>query len=537
MSYDSKRTASDTPSSSSAKDAIEPAINCLPVEILSSIFCHLSSPTDPDDEDTHAPAHPWRPVLHVCKRWRQVAFDTKELWQVIPLGHPEWTKMALRLSRPRTIAIDHPSTRSTDLPSTRTIGSEMTSHIYNIAESVLLPEYHRAHRIHILLYLHDDRLQIQNCHILDYLKEVTPDELVDFCLRGDRTIIPLHHTIFKKEPACLRHLRLELCMLYESPNTFVNTLTTLRLDSCILTASYDIYMLISDIKLFLSLEVLHLMCTIPFEQQATPPFVESDHSRTLFPNLMRCRLFGHCSIIYVYLANIGAPLACHWNIIAKAYAGHVIELPTLEPILPLAQFLASRIALAARTLGMELHVVFSPNLIGRGSMKLALQSLSLPHVKNPWCTLDWGDPEFVGGHQVPTLSAVVAAIPSDGFIASMCLDMELDDTDWEAIRPLLSRTQTLQFESPRYAINCPFIHRHPSDEEMRRLGTIQVNYVEGTASAPDESDFHLIDSIIRNCISRDELRVRIQVGTGWPTEEELAFLKSYGEFVELQRVS
>lgn len=221
--------------------AHESPISRLPVEVLSRVFCHLSSSAKPDEKDLHAPAPPWCHVLHVCRWWRKVAVETKELWRIIPFGHAEWTNMALRLSRPRSIAVCLCSTRATD---------ETSSHIYDVAASVLPPEYHRAHRIHLLLHLRDDEDDSQDHRIMDDLKEVTPDELVDLYLHGDRTVLPLHHIVFRKEPSKLRHLRLQLCLLHESPNIFVNTLTTLRMETCIPTGDYTISMFASDINSF-----------------------------------------------------------------------------------------------------------------------------------------------------------------------------------------------------------------------------------------------------------------------------------------------
>ncbi|KZV74396.1 hypothetical protein PENSPDRAFT_732308 [Peniophora sp. CONT] len=515
-----------SPSNSSTM-TLESPISRLPVEVLSRVFCHLSSSAKPDEKDLHAPAPPWCHVLHVCRWWRKVAVETKELWRIIPFGNAEWTNMALRLSRPRSIAVCLCSTRATD---------ETSSHIYDVAASALSPEYHRAHRIHLLLHLRDDEDDSQDHRIVDDLKEVTPDELVDLYLHGDRTVLPLDHIVFRKEPANLRHLRLQLCLLHESPNIFVNTLTTLRMETCILTGTYTISMFASDIKFLLSLEDLSLICVTPLNLDGMPPFPEIGRSsRTLLPNLKRCKLVSQYSVLYVYLANIDTPLNCHWDILGSPYAGHDVGLSTLEPVRPLAQLLASRITSVVSMPRVRLDIHLSKTVGGKGNLRFTTKGVSFPYTFGTWCMLDWGiDPELDGRFEVPSLPDLVTAVPKDVLINAVCIDMELDDVEWEAIRPLLSRTRTLQFESPRFAVNCPFTRRRLKDEELSHLKMIQVECDEPMTAAQNKDSFQLIENIIRYCLPRDGLRVKIYLDMDWPTEEELVILESYGESVELQ---
>ncbi|KZV59494.1 hypothetical protein PENSPDRAFT_695083 [Peniophora sp. CONT] len=86
-----------------------PYIDRLPIELLCRIFCWLPRF---DDEDSgvsiNARTPTWVPVLHVCSSWRVIATECKELWSWIPLGHPKWTEIALRLSDPLLIAVRIP---------------------------------------------------------------------------------------------------------------------------------------------------------------------------------------------------------------------------------------------------------------------------------------------------------------------------------------------------------------------------------------------------------------------------------------------
>ncbi|KZV59856.1 hypothetical protein PENSPDRAFT_760297 [Peniophora sp. CONT] len=86
-----------------------PNIDRLPVELLCRVFCWLPHFDDEDSGVTLNTRTPtWVPVLHVCSLWRVIAMECKELWSCLPLGHPEWTKIALRLSDPLAIAIRIP---------------------------------------------------------------------------------------------------------------------------------------------------------------------------------------------------------------------------------------------------------------------------------------------------------------------------------------------------------------------------------------------------------------------------------------------
>ncbi|KAI0315938.1 hypothetical protein OF83DRAFT_1284504 [Amylostereum chailletii] len=77
------------------------SISRLPVETLSEIFSYL--PYFEDTPVTNAPH--WSPLLHVCRWWRQVAFDCRDLWRTVPIGCTEWTEMALERSKPGPIKI------------------------------------------------------------------------------------------------------------------------------------------------------------------------------------------------------------------------------------------------------------------------------------------------------------------------------------------------------------------------------------------------------------------------------------------------
>lgn len=84
----------------------------LPVELLCRAFCWL--PLFKDEEGgiaLNARTPPWIPLIHTCSSWRTIAMECKELWSWIPLGHPKWTELALRLSEPVGIALRLPGDR------------------------------------------------------------------------------------------------------------------------------------------------------------------------------------------------------------------------------------------------------------------------------------------------------------------------------------------------------------------------------------------------------------------------------------------
>ncbi|KZV75406.1 hypothetical protein PENSPDRAFT_681128 [Peniophora sp. CONT] len=76
-----------------------------PVDILHEIFDWLSyfAPSEPR---SRAVFPTWLHPIHVCKSWRASAMSYSPLWRYLPLENYGMTKMALHLSRPRTVIID-----------------------------------------------------------------------------------------------------------------------------------------------------------------------------------------------------------------------------------------------------------------------------------------------------------------------------------------------------------------------------------------------------------------------------------------------
>lgn len=497
------------------------SIQEIPVEVLSRIFCYLSSSAKADGEDLHALAPPWRSVLHVCRWWRQIALETKGLWQIIPLGHVEWAKMALRLSYPRSISLSAPAASPTSSPN-----------LYLAVAEVAIPDLHRAHRIHLALSMLDDD-QSHDRRIFDSLREVVPNDLVDFRLEGvDAISIHLHNAVLKHEPARLKCLHLENCVLNKPPNVFCVTLTTLRLEGCTLTPTYTMGMLMDDIKLLQNLEELNIFYTTPLSDVSSL----SRGSRTLLPHLKSFTLGGQYPVVYACLANIDAPLDCDMTIYASAYGTYTAH-PSSEGVRPLTQLLAARIFALMATLEMDLEIQLDDaDHGGTGCLSLTGRNTKYRSKRTKYA-LDWGaDPDLGGQFEAPTLINLIAMVPSDIKITALHIDAKLDPSDWETIRPLFSRIRALRFQSASCVIDCPILHHRLAPEEMPCLRKIHFDYYETLATSMDNSSFHLIRTIIHNCLPRTGLEVMIRLGHAWPTGEDLATLESYGQVVGPRRL-
>ncbi|VDC04609.1 unnamed protein product [Peniophora sp. CBMAI 1063] len=79
----------------------------LPAEVLSQIFAHLSEVYRPDCDYYHRMASlGWVCVLHVCRRWREVARGCGELWTSIELDlGSKWLTLFLELSHSRPLTL------------------------------------------------------------------------------------------------------------------------------------------------------------------------------------------------------------------------------------------------------------------------------------------------------------------------------------------------------------------------------------------------------------------------------------------------
>ncbi|KAI0318240.1 hypothetical protein OF83DRAFT_44540 [Amylostereum chailletii] len=95
-------------------------IHSLPVELLTIILCIVSQ-MEPYHSSEDWPWNPptgrdlvWygKPILAVCRLWREIAFGCSAFWSRIPLTSLEWTKKALSLSRQSPIIIDTVDPRS-----------------------------------------------------------------------------------------------------------------------------------------------------------------------------------------------------------------------------------------------------------------------------------------------------------------------------------------------------------------------------------------------------------------------------------------
>lgn len=88
------------------RNALTPACR-LPPEVLSMILVWVTD-AEPLAEpvDFTAPRiKDWYPILHVCKRWREVALECAILWNRIDATSPLWTQEMLRLSKKASLSL------------------------------------------------------------------------------------------------------------------------------------------------------------------------------------------------------------------------------------------------------------------------------------------------------------------------------------------------------------------------------------------------------------------------------------------------
>ncbi|KAJ3555151.1 hypothetical protein NM688_g2732 [Phlebia brevispora] len=97
------------------RNALTPTCR-LPPEVLAMIFVWVVDVQplgEPHDFTVPRIKH-WYPLLHVCRRWRDVALECPVLWNRVDVTNPCWTTEMLRLSKkaPLTLKAEGYSTRS-----------------------------------------------------------------------------------------------------------------------------------------------------------------------------------------------------------------------------------------------------------------------------------------------------------------------------------------------------------------------------------------------------------------------------------------
>ncbi|VDC06994.1 unnamed protein product [Peniophora sp. CBMAI 1063] len=497
------------------------SVSGLPVEILSAIFCHLASSAAPTLKELHAPAPPWCPVLHVCRWWRRIALETKDLWRLIPLGNAEWTKMALRLSHPRSISLIVPEIEPVD-------GSE-TTHDFLPVVMLVLPELHRAYCIHLGF----DWTAVFMPHANDRslfarLKNVDPVELVDLRLQADDIYAPVHSAVFKSEPARLRSLNMDSYVLHEHPDVFANTLTTLRLDDCSLTPTYNLTDLISNIALMQSLEVLEVSYLSPEVLETLSFGVEGIRHRVLLPHLKDLTIQGPYLIINACLTGIESPPHCFMRLKTRTYRGYH-EPSSADSVRSLSQSLGPRFASSMSDSRMRLNVTLGDAIYGRGTFEVKLRGGQDRRIPGTRCAFEWGTDAIVDDEHVDLapLSSLVAILPNDIAISSISIDVELTADDWRMLHPLLARVRVLRFRFPQTVKDFPLVCRGLDDAEMPQLEEIEFNCLR-LPGAQTGTYFSLMRAVIQNCLPRGGFKIMMLVGRGWPTQEDLETIGSYG---------
>ncbi|TFK66800.1 hypothetical protein BDN72DRAFT_843809 [Pluteus cervinus] len=95
-------------------------ITRLPAELLTEIFLWLQA-----SYVEHYPEEilKWILVTHVSKRWRLIAFNSKELWTTIPTHQTAYAQLASRLSSPLLVSITDEHFMPSSQPSEETLGT------------------------------------------------------------------------------------------------------------------------------------------------------------------------------------------------------------------------------------------------------------------------------------------------------------------------------------------------------------------------------------------------------------------------------
>ncbi|KZV74395.1 hypothetical protein PENSPDRAFT_648029 [Peniophora sp. CONT] len=504
-------------------------IGHLPVEILSCVFCHLSSSAKPLEEDLHAPAPPWGPVLHVCRWWRQVAIESKDLWRIIPLGHAEWAKMALRLSHPRTIVISM-------IPTSSHQHSNGSTRLQSVAAMVLV-EAHRARMIHLLIASPNG--QSQDHRLLEALRDVAPDELVDLSLWGYTnyySAMKLQGMIFKHKPVKLQHLSINSCqLLLRQPHIFSSQMTTLRITSCFLTSAYTLTMHLRDIQSLLHLEYLDVSIysppVMPWEPHTA---VELDVPRILLPRLKAFKLTSDFELIRSYLACIDVPLSCRLILSSDLIDMVLSQSAVKESMLGLAQLLAHRLTMAIGTHQMALEISLSgaeyyslPE--SRGSFRINVKDRLPTRPLAPSGETSCSFCCMLDTNHDASITGLLGIVPRDLPIPVITIGPGLDQSDWNTLLPFHSRVQELILTNPKCASVFPLAHRQLHSEEMPLLKSITIQYqYDGILTSEDnESSFPLVEALVRNASLEKALSVTIEIWGRWPTSEQQAILQSY----------
>ncbi|KAI0045619.1 hypothetical protein FA95DRAFT_1461369, partial [Auriscalpium vulgare] len=85
------------------RNSIAP-IHRLPSEIFAKVFSILCQSHAPSTFSTWELG--WITVTHVCRHWRQIAFDNPSLWGTNIISHPMWIEERLSRSKNSPITLD-----------------------------------------------------------------------------------------------------------------------------------------------------------------------------------------------------------------------------------------------------------------------------------------------------------------------------------------------------------------------------------------------------------------------------------------------
>ncbi|VDB98080.1 unnamed protein product [Peniophora sp. CBMAI 1063] len=292
-------------------------INRLPVELLCRAFCWLPHfDAEEIGVTLNARTPPWVPVIHVCSSWRSAGMRCKELWSWIPLGHPEWTKVALRLSDPVPIAVRIPGE---EIFFARFEEDVSPAHkLMKDAFDTMADHWSRVWHLDLRMarpesaYEEDGELHtayIRARQMLSPLREARMDKLISvYCARVD---LRLESLFDESWLAHVRHLKFTAAYIHDGLRFSHLPLVSLSINLALHYVSFSEWLLMFEH--LDSLEILRIWDGLK-QSRVNEIFGELPFRRVLFPRLKELSLMRSPPLMGLYLRCFDIPLTAQLDV-------------------------------------------------------------------------------------------------------------------------------------------------------------------------------------------------------------------------------
>jgi F-box-like len=439
------------------------AIDVLPDDALLEIFRHCG---EDDDDDTYLYSWMWKPLVHVCKRWRRIIFAS-----------PKYLQLVL-LCNGRTLL-----TESLDLWPLLPIMISFSSTDMGDQENVIVAFQHRDRIIDIEF---SDITTSMLETISTFLEKPLPD-LTQLTLWGGELELILPETFLGGSAPRLRHISLSRIAFPTLPTLLTSTrqLVTLHLDDIPDSGYVSAEAMATCLATSPNLERFHFEFQSPMGRMSHPDVKSPPLTRADLPALTEIEFRGHSEYLEDLLARIDAPFLCNlevnltpgpivymsqlYRFIARIeefnkFHRAVVELDPWSVILDEFQHrlhlrsssgtLGSQISFIARVLDSRVHRVESLSIYGGLKYGVISGGIESQGDMGQWQWLDLFSPFvamerlFVSENVVPAVARVLRGVPEEraAEVLPALRRLTLGGPDWtgslrEAIEPFPTARQ------------------------------------------------------------------------------------------------